>query len=176
MSTLHPAGLFMGEVTESALKKNKNGVPMICLRFKTEHGVSTFFGDLGTEPNDYCVPVEQTVERLRRLGYRGNDFNDFQTGEGVLGLTAKVRIDHYTDNQGATKDKVKNIFTPEYEGGGGTIESDPEAAAATKKLNTYLKAAAPAVPAKAKVTPAPKPKTAAAAAPASEGNDEDIPF
>lgn len=131
MSDLHPIGEHEAEVLDHGLVTSKTGTSGVAVKFQTEFDVITGWFYLTDKT------VEYTIEKLRAMGWEGDDFRELNQQPAVLaGHKCVITVSHES-YEGKTRAKV-NFVNPEgYEG--GEIQRDENAAKNAMRFNALLK-------------------------------------
>jgi len=130
MADIHPMGVFIAEVLDHGFRESKEKKTLsLQIQFQTEHG--TVYADLYfTEKT-----VEKTTEKLRAIGWEGEDFYELRDGQVLRGKRCQITVKHEV-YEGSTRAKVEWINDENYVPG---LQHDDEAAVKAKMFNAVAK-------------------------------------
>lgn len=147
---LIPEGYYYGVVTDHGFgpDEGKTGTPYLSVAFdledmKTHEAIGSITAYLYLSDK----AIEKTVEKLRAIGFVGNDASELADGTKLRGMRCQVQIIHesYTNPQtNETKMTVKVgwINSENYQPS-GVAHSDTAAKANASRLSALLKAKPP---------------------------------
>lgn len=130
MAELHPVGLFDAMVLDHGFRESKkSGTLSLNISFQTEHG--TLYTDLYLTEK----AAEKTIEKLRAIGWQGDDLSELKDGTAMRGMKCKVTVSHET-YEGTVRARVDWINDQNYT---GSITHDDEAAVKARMFNAIAK-------------------------------------
>ena len=129
---LHPQGVFEASVVDHGFEAGKPGKSAsFVVRFATEHSEIQGWFSMSDKA------VQYTVEKIRAIGFAGNDLNELADGTALLGCKCKIKVDHET-YEGKTRAKVNGVFDINSEPGGQITHDLTAAQQCARAFNALL--------------------------------------
>jgi len=127
---MHPSGTFEAEVIEHAITESSKGTPQVAVKFETSEGEITGWFALTDKAAEY------TVEKLRAMGFQGDDLSQINDGQCMVGNQCNLVIEHdeYKDKVNA---RIKFV-NPLGVSGGTDLAASDSAAANARRFNALL--------------------------------------
>lgn len=159
---MHPEGVHAAKVIEHGLSYTQNENLQVVVRFETEHGFISGFFVLTDKA------AKWTIEKLRAMGYRGEDFAELNHEGLLIGNECDITVEH-EEYGGQWRAKIGWVNPLGEGGGGGDVKRDPVAAKNARRFNAMLKK----MPSKGGEAPPPRRRERE---PEPPPEDEELPF
>jgi hypothetical protein len=132
---IHPKGTFQAVVEDHGIGESKNtGTPQVIVKFatSTEGGQDEIWGYFALTDK----AAQYTVEKVRAMGFTGNDIEQLNDGQCCVGNPCSVTVEHEEYN-GKVRAKVAFV-NPPGDGEAREIKRSKAAGAKARMFNALL--------------------------------------
>jgi hypothetical protein len=123
-----PAGWHTAKIVDHGISPGKKGSQVV-VQFDCEAGIILGYFSLTDKSAEY------TVNKIRAMGFQGDDLQQLNDGECIKGNLCEIQINHETF-EGVERAKVGFVNPYGQQGG---VRHDDEAAANVVRFNALLK-------------------------------------
>lgn len=132
---MHPEGSFEATILDHGFAKSqKKGTAQFWTKFQTTEGTITGYFAFSPKAAEY------TIDKIRAMGFQGNDLDELQDGTVLRNCMCEVSIKHEEYN-GKVSAKVNYVNPP-----GGGVQRDEDAVESARSFNNLLLSTPPIMP------------------------------